>query len=58
MNAHRADLERASGTAAFESQRDYLETVIELRGEERLSRIMYLAQAPADRVSASPASVV
>ena len=58
MNAHRADLEQASGTAAFESQRDYLETVIELSRRRALSRIMYLAQAPADRVSASPASVV
>ncbi len=47
MTAHRAELEQASGAAAFESQREYLETAIELSQRRALSRIMYLAQAPA-----------
>lgn len=47
MTAHRAELEQASGAAAFESQREYLETVIELSRRKALSRIMYLAEARA-----------
>ena len=45
--AHRSELEQVSGAAAFESQREYLETVIELARRRALSRIMYLAEAPA-----------
>lgn len=47
INAHRAELEQASGAASFESQREYLETVIELSRRRALSRFMYLAEAPA-----------
>ena len=47
IDAHRAELEEASGAAAFDSQREYLETVIELSRRRALSRIMYLAEAPA-----------
>ncbi len=57
MNAHRAELEHASGTVAFESQRNYLDTVVELSRRRALSRIMYLVQAPTDRGISSPTSV-
>ena len=47
IDAHRSELEQASGAAAFASQREYLETVIELSRRRALSRIMYLAEVPA-----------
>lgn len=47
MQAHQAELENASGSSAFEGQRDYLETVIELSRRGAVSRIMYLAEAHA-----------
>jgi hypothetical protein len=42
--AHRAELERVTGAAGFESQRDYLETVAELSRRRAVSRVMYLAE--------------
>ena len=47
MQAHQAELENALGSSAFEGQRDYLETVIELSRRGAVSRIMYLAEAHA-----------
>ena len=44
MQAHRAELERVSGVADFESQRAYLETIVELSRRGALSRVMYLAE--------------
>jgi SAM-dependent methyltransferase len=45
--AHRPELERASSAADFESQQDYLETVVELSRRGAVSRVMYLADTPA-----------
>lgn len=45
MLAHRAELEQLQGTAAFEEQRSYLETIVELSRRQAISRIMYLVQA-------------
>jgi hypothetical protein len=45
MRAHRAELERATSAADFESQVEYLETIIALAGRGALSRVMYLAEA-------------
>src|SRR5262249_17957699 len=42
--AHRAELDRLEGSAAFETQQRYLETVIALSRRRALSRMMYLAQ--------------
>ena len=47
MENHRAELERSGGRAAFEEQRAYLEVVVELSRRRALSRIAYLAEAPA-----------
>ncbi len=47
--AHRAELERVSSAADFESQEDYLETVVELSRRGAVSRVMYLAEVHADR---------
>jgi SAM-dependent methyltransferase len=47
MQAHRAELEEVSSAADFESQQDYLETVIELSRRGALSRVMYLAEIDA-----------
>jgi len=47
MLAHRAELERVSSAADFESQQDYLETVVELSRRGAVSRIMYLAEVHA-----------
>lgn len=46
MRAHRAELERLSSYADFESQHDYLETVVELSRRGAVSRVMYLAETP------------
>lgn len=46
MNNHRAELERLSGVASFESQSAYLTTVAELASRRAVSRIMYLAEFP------------
>ena len=43
--AHRADLEAREGKAAWERQRIYLATVIELARRGAVSRMMYLAEA-------------
>jgi len=42
--AHRAQLEQASGTANFESQKEYLEAVVEVSRRGAVSRVMYLAE--------------
>ncbi len=44
MQAHRPELERASSAGDFESQQNYLETVVELSRRGAVSRVMYLAQ--------------
>jgi SAM-dependent methyltransferase len=44
MQTHRAELEQVSGAADFESQQDYLKTVIELSRRGAVSRVMYLAE--------------
>lgn len=44
MQAHRTDLERVSGPADFESQQNYLETVVEVARRGAVSRVMYLAE--------------
>jgi len=44
--AHRGELERAEGPAAFERQQRYLETVIALADRRSVSRTMYLAESP------------
>ena len=46
MQSHRAELEQVSGAADFESQQDYLETVVELSRRGAVSRVMYLAEVP------------
>ena len=43
IQSHRAELEKVSGAADFESQRQYLETIVELSHRRALSRVMYLA---------------
>jgi SAM-dependent methyltransferase len=45
MHAHRTELERVSGSAAFESQAAYLEVAVELARRRAVSRMMYLAEA-------------
>ncbi len=47
MSAHRAELEGTSSAADFESQREYLETAIELSRRGAMSRVMYLAEVGA-----------
>ena len=42
--AHREALEEREGSAAFERQRRYLETVVELSRREAVSRLMFLAE--------------
>lgn len=49
IRAYRAELEAVSGTASFERESDYLETVIELSARGALSRLMYLAEVPGGR---------
>ncbi len=44
MQAHRAELEQISRAADLESQRDYLETVVEVSRRGAVSRVMYLAE--------------
>jgi SAM-dependent methyltransferase len=44
MQAHRAELERVSTAADFESRQNYLHTVVELSQRGALSRVMYLAE--------------
>jgi cyclopropane fatty-acyl-phospholipid synthase-like methyltransferase len=46
MRAHRAEIEEVSGAENFESQQDYLETVVALSQRRAMSRIMYLAEVP------------
>lgn len=43
--AHRAELAQLEGSAGFERQQRYLETVIELSQRGALSRMMYLAES-------------
>jgi SAM-dependent methyltransferase len=49
LMAHRAELEQVLGAADFESQRGYLETMVELSRRGALSRIMYLAEVHAPK---------
>lgn len=49
MLAHRAELEQVWGAADFESQQDYLETIVELSRRGAVSRVMYLAEVRAPR---------
>ncbi len=51
MQAHRAELEQVTGAAEFESQQDYLETVVALSRRGALSRVMYLAEVHAARAA-------
>jgi len=44
--AHRAAIEAAEGNDRFESQQQYLETVLRLGERGALSRIMYLGESP------------
>ena len=44
MQRHRTELEQASSAAELESQRDYLEIVVELARRGAVSRLMYLAE--------------
>lgn len=44
MQAHRAELERVRGAADFESQQNYLDTVVDLSRRGALARVMYLAE--------------
>ncbi len=44
MEAHRTELERASGEAELLAQKAYLETVVEMAQRGALSRMMYLAE--------------
>ena len=44
LEMHRAELENVMSTSAFEAERDYLETVVELSRRRALSRVMYLAE--------------
>lgn len=44
LHAHRAELERVSGPAYFESQEAYLGTVVELSRRRAVSRVMYLVE--------------
>lgn len=43
--AHRGDLEQLEGSASFERQQRYLETVVGLSQRGAMSRIMYLAES-------------
>jgi SAM-dependent methyltransferase len=43
--SHKAELEEIEGTAVFQNQQQYLETVITLSKRGALSRIMYLAES-------------
>ena len=43
--AHRAELEKIEGSANFERQQRYLETVIGLSDRGAVSRMMYLAES-------------
>jgi SAM-dependent methyltransferase len=45
--AHRAEIEQLEGSASFERQQRYLETVARLAERGALSRIVYLAESPA-----------
>jgi SAM-dependent methyltransferase len=49
MLAHREEFERVSSAADFESQQDYLETVVTLSRRGGVSRMMYLAEVHAAR---------
>jgi SAM-dependent methyltransferase len=44
MRAHRAELDRAIGTAVVERQERYLETVVALAERRAVSRVMYVAE--------------
>ena len=44
LHAHREELEKMSSPAELESQRHYLETVLEVSRRGALSRLMYLSQ--------------
>ena len=46
MQSHRDELQSVAGVASFETQRQYLETVLELSQRRAISRIMYLLEAP------------
>ena len=50
LQGHRAELEELSGRSVFDSQQDYLETLIDLSERHAVSRIMYLAEARAPAV--------
>jgi SAM-dependent methyltransferase len=45
--AHRAELEKVEGSASFERQQRYLETVISLSARGAVARMMYLAESGA-----------
>jgi len=44
MQAHRGELEKVLSSADFESQQEYLETVVESSRRGAVSRVMYLAE--------------
>ena len=44
MQAHRAELEQLLGTAHYQSQREYLDIVVELARRGAMSRVMYLGE--------------
>jgi SAM-dependent methyltransferase len=53
MEAHRSELEQASGVAEVEARQTYLETVIDLSRRRAVSRFMYLAEVSADHIPPS-----
>ncbi len=44
MQAHRAELEQLSETAHYQSQREYLDIVVELARRRAMSQVMYLGE--------------
>lgn len=51
MHRHRTELEQASNAADVQSQKDYLETVVELARMGAVSRVMYLAEVDGGRAN-------
>jgi SAM-dependent methyltransferase len=54
MRSHRTELEGVSGATDFDSQAEYLETVVELTSRGALSRVMYLAEAAGTGFESGP----
>jgi SAM-dependent methyltransferase len=53
MEAHRSELEQASGVAEVDARQAYLETVVDVSRRGAVSRFMYLAEVIADHIPPS-----